>query len=204
MMLEGCAGHFAAPEEPDDKESHQPAWGPTMKAMNTTDCTTCREALPDLLFEPGYVPGPEAAHLAACPDCRAELADLRATFALMSEWTAPEPTPYFDSRVRAHLREAIQSQPEGLWERIAATLRFSTGRGLRPALAGALLFILLLGGGTIATIWEHNNVAPAASPAVNDLRIIDNNAQAIQQMDLLDEPGSEGGSTSTDSSPGPA
>ena len=157
--------------------------------MNTMNCTTCREILPDLLFEPGFVPGPDAAaHLDSCPECRAELQDLRATLDLMNEWTAPEPTPYFDSRVRAHVRAAANAQPEGLWERLTATLRFSTGRGLRPALAGAFLFILLLGGGTVASLWDHFNAVPAtSSPAVDDLRIFDNNAQAIQQMDLLDD-----------------
>lgn len=171
-----------------------------MREMNTTECTTCREALPDLLFEPGFVPGPEtAAHLAACPACRAELNEMQTTFALMNEWTAPEPTPYFDSRVRAHLRDAIAAEPEGLWERLAATLRFSTGRGLRPAIAGIFLFLLLLGGGTIASLWQHHGASSTSSPTVNDLRIFDINAQAVQQMDLLDEPGADSGNASPES-----
>ncbi len=163
-------------------------------AGNDMDCKTCLSALPDLLLEPesSLVPG-LAAHLAACADCRAELTELRSTLALLDDWTAPEPTPYFDARVRAHLRDAEHAAPEGLWERLVATLRFSTGRGLRPALAGAFLFILLLGGGTVATLWQTHN-PPPASPTVNDLRIFDNNAQAIQQMELLDEPGSDAGS----------
>ena len=158
--------------------------------MNTIDCKTCRSHLPDLLLEPDLVSGPaEAAHLAACADCRAELEELQSTFALLDAWEAPEPSPYFDARVRAHLREAEQAAPEGLWERLVATLRFSTGRALRPAVAGFFLFLLLLGGGTVATLWENHPAAPAvSSPAVNDLKIYDNNAQALQQMDLLDEP----------------
>lgn len=167
-----------------------------IKATNTLDCKTCRAALPDLLLESGLVPGsPVAVHLANCAECRTEYEELRATFVLLDEWGAPEPSAYFDSRVHAHLRAAERSAPEGLWERLAATLRFSTGRGLRPALAGALALILLLGGGTAVTLLEHSTSAtPAAtSPAVNDLRIFDNNAQAIQQMDLLDEPGSDTG-----------
>lgn len=161
--------------------------------MNTTDCKTCRSLLPDLLLEPDSAAALAAApHIAACPVCRGELEDLRATMSLMDAWTAPEPSPYFDARVHAHLREAKQAAPEGLWERLVATLRFSTGRGLRPALAGLFLFLLLLGGGTVATLW-HEGATPAASPTVNDLRIFDNNAQALQQMDLLDEPGPDAG-----------
>ena len=161
--------------------------------MNTMDCKTCREVLPDLLFESGLVPGPEiSAHLSSCPDCQAEWAELRATIALMDEWTAPEPSAYFDSRVHAHLREAVRgAEPEGLWERLLAALHLNTGRRLMPALAGAFLFLLLLGGGTIATLWEHQTPAPAASPAVNDLKIFDNNAQAMQQMDILDDTGND-------------
>ncbi|MGI4829765.1 MAG: hypothetical protein ACRYFU_16450 [Janthinobacterium lividum] len=165
--------------------------------MNTMDCTTCRSQLPDLLLEPGFATEPAAAaHLAACADCRTELEELNATFALMDAWAAPEPSPYFDARLHAHLREAEREAPEGLWERLVATLRFSTGRRLVPALAGAFLFLLLLGGGTVATLLESHPAAPAiSSPAVNDLKIYDNNAQALEQMDLLDEPGSDAGAT---------
>lgn len=165
--------------------------------MNTMDCKTCRSQLPDLLLEPGFAAEPAAAaHLAACPDCRTELMELQAAFALMDTWTAPEPSAYFDARLHAHLREAERAAPEGIWERLVATLRFSTGRRLLPALAGTFLFLLLLGGGTVATLWESHPAVPAiSSPAVNDLKIYDNNAQAIQQMDLLDEPGSDAGAT---------
>ena len=161
--------------------------------MNMMDCNTCRELLPDLLLEPGLVPGLEAAaHLASCPDCQAEWTELRATFDLMDAWTAPEPSAYFDARVHAHLREAVRAEPESFWERLLTTLHLNTGRRLMPALAGALLFLLLLGGGTLATLWSsHTPAVPVASPAVNDLKVFDNNAQAVQQMDILDEAGSD-------------
>ncbi len=160
--------------------------------MTKIDCKTCLIALPDLLLDDAVADPQAAAHVAACPQCRAELDDLRATMALMDVWAAPEPSPYFDARVRAHLREAQQAAPEGLWERLAATLRFSTGRGVRPALAGAFALALVLGGGTAATLLVHHEAAPAAtSPTVNDLRIYDKNAQALEQMDLLDEGGAD-------------
>lgn len=168
--------------------------------MSTMDCKTCRTLLPDLLFEPDRVSPAAQGHLEACADCRTELAELRATMDLMDAWTAPEPSAYFDSRVHARLREAQREAPEGLWERLLDTLRFSTGRGLRPALAGAFLFLLLLGGGTVATIWNGQPTPPAvSSPTVNDLRIFDNNAQALQQMDLLDEGGADAGNVSPQS-----
>jgi anti-sigma factor RsiW len=175
--------------------------------MNTntikTDCKTCNSHLADLLLDADYAAAhPEfAAHMAACAGCRAELAELRATYALLDHWTAPEPSPYFDAKLHARLREAASAPPEGFWERTRSFLMFSTGRNLRPAMTGALAVLMLIGGGTGVGIYEHNNtVALAApSPAVNDLKILDNNAQAIQQMNqLLDD-----SVPNTDQNPGP-
>jgi len=157
---------------------------------NTIDCKTCKSHLADLLLDHGFAAAhPElSAHLVGCDACRTELAELRSTFALLDEWAAPEPSPYFDPRMHVLLREAAAAPPEGLWERTRAFFLFSTGRHLRPAMTGALALLMLIGGGTGIGIYEHNNTVVAASPTVNDLRILDNNAQAIQQMDqLLDE-----------------
>lgn len=165
--------------------------------MTKMDCKTFRSLIPELLL--GADPGQQSpshaaanAHMTGCAPCRAEFDGMRATFVLLDEWTAPEPTPYFESRVRAHVREAQSAAPEGLWERLTATLRFSTGRGLRSAVAGAFLVLALVSGGTVASLWTHQAPAPAASsPTVNDLRIYDNNAQAIDQMNVLDETSSD-------------
>jgi hypothetical protein len=63
---------------------------------------------------------------------------------------------------------------------------YSTGRTLRPALTGALALTLILGGGGLGVMLHQP--APQASATVNDLKILDTNAQALQQMDqLLDE-----------------
>lgn len=156
------------------------------------NCKTCLNLMPDLLFEPERVPPGAQAHLLACAECRGELNDLQATMRVLDTWTAPEPSRYFNSRVHAQLRGAQAEAPGGLWERLVDTLRFSTGLGGRSALAGIFALLLLLGGGTAATLWNgHHQVPAASSPAVNDLRIFDNNAQALQQMDLLEEPGSD-------------
>jgi hypothetical protein len=163
-----------------------------MKRM--TDCKSCREHLPDLLLDETYASTHPvvAEHLAACNDCGKELAELRATFALMDHWTAPEPSPYFDSKLRARLREAAAAEPEGLWERMRSFLMFSTGRRLRPALAGALALVMVAGGGSLFLGFNQPTPSAAASPTVNDLKILDNNAQALQQMDqLLDSSGDE-------------
>jgi len=158
--------------------------------MNTMNCKTCQTHLPDLLLEDGYEAAhPQIApHLKECASCAKELAELRATFALMDAWEAPEPSPYFDSRLRARVREAATSQPEGLFERLYAFLTFSTGLQMRSAMAGVLMLVLLIGGGSFAGFEYANRSQPQPSPTVNDLKILDNNAQALQQMDQLLDP----------------
>jgi len=165
-----------------------------------TNCKDCRSHLPDLLLDDAYTSAhPEFnEHLAACAACRAELAELRSTFALLDEWKAPEVSPYFDSRLQARLREAVAAPPEGFWERTRSFFLFSTGRQLRPALACALAFVLLIGGGTFADFYHAGGtVSPGATSAtVNDLKLLDNNEQAEQQLNqLLDDstPGADDG-----------
>ena len=158
--------------------------------MNTMNCKTCQTHLPDLLLEDGYEAAhPEiAAHLKDCAGCANELAELRSTMDMMDAWTAPEPSPYFDSKLRARVREAAAAQPEGLFERMYAFFTFSTGRQLRSTMAGALMLLVLAGGGSFAGFEIANRSHPQPSATVNDLKILDNNAQAYQQMDQLLDP----------------
>lgn len=161
------------------------------------DCKTCRTDLADLLLDEQYAAAhPEvAAHMAACAECRKELEELQATFALLDGWTAPEPSEFFDTKLHARLREVQAAEPEGFWSRTRAFWMYSTGNRLRPVLAAALVLTVLVGGGgTFAGLYEHNNAAMAvkASPTVNDLQILDKNAQALQQMDQLLDPGDDG------------
>jgi len=58
----------------------------------------CQEARQEmLLMAPGESSPTAAVHLRGCEECAKELASLRSTMALLDEWTAPEPSPYFDS-----------------------------------------------------------------------------------------------------------
>jgi anti-sigma factor RsiW len=158
-----------------------------------TTCKDCRSHLPDLLLDDAFTSThPEyKEHLSACAACRTELAELRSTFALLDEWKAPELSPYFDSRLQARLREAAAAPPEGFWERTRSFFLFSTGRQLRPALAGALAFAMIIGGGGAFVGLRGVNPGiqrPQTSATVNDLKILDNNVQAEQQLNqLLDD-----------------
>ncbi len=164
---------------------------PSPGKVSLMNCKRCQTALPDLLLDPTS-PTARAAqlHLSACPACQTELAELQSAFSLLDSFQAPEPSPWFDTRLAVRLREAQAAPPASLWQRLRDTVQFSTGRHLRPALAGALALVLLAGGGTAAQLAGAFHHAPEqASATVQDLQILDRNDQAFQTMDqLLDEP----------------
>lgn len=162
--------------------------------MKTTinNCNDSQALFADMLLDPAAVPAETQAsfarHAATCNPCTTTMQELRSTVAAMDDWTAPEPSPYFDTRLHARLREEQAKQPEGLFERMRSFLLFSTGRQFRPAVAGALALVLTVSGGSIALHTIHAANAVSASATVEDLRVLDNNAQALQQMDqLLDD-----------------
>jgi hypothetical protein len=153
----------------------------------TMNCKNCQDSLPDLLLDPS-APSNVAAreHLAACAACYDQFRSLQATFDLLDAWKAPEPSSYFDQKLAVRIREEQAAPPAGFWERMRARLLFNTGRQFRPALAGALALVIVLGGGTAADLAIlHPGTAVQASATVNDLQLLDNNAQAIQTMDQL-------------------
>lgn len=127
-----------------------------------------------------------AAHMEACPPCREEYQSLSATMSLLDAWQAPEPSPYFDQKLAVRLREEQDAEPMGWFERLKTRLLFNTGRQFRPALAGALALVLIVGGGTVAEFTGIGQQHPTqASATVGDLQILDRNEQALQQMDQL-------------------
>jgi hypothetical protein len=152
-------------------------------------CRDCQSALPDLLIDPAAPSNAAArAHIDSCADCRRELESLQATMTLLDTWKAADPSPYFDQRLAVLLREEQAKAPAGWLERLRARLLFNTGRQFRPALAGALALVLLIGGETVANFsgghFGHFG-KPKASAAVDDLQVLDKNDQALQTMDLL-------------------
>jgi hypothetical protein len=164
-------------------------------AMN---CKNCQSALPDLLLlESSASPlKPNAAadsnqlaaaraHLAACAACARELASLRATFALLDSWQAPEISPYFNQKLAVRLREEQAAPPAGWFERLKDRLLLNTGRQFRPALAASLALLLIVGGGSVGISNFPHSQPVKASATVNDLQLLDKNEQALQQMDQL-------------------
>jgi hypothetical protein len=148
------------------------------------NCKACHTSLPDLLLDPS-APSSIAArtHLESCALCSEEFRSLQATFNLLDAWQAPEPSAYFDQKLAVRLREAQAAPPAGWFERLRIRLQLNTGRQFRPALAGALVLAIIVGGGTAADLTAHRSANTSAT--VNDLQILDKNAQALQTMDQL-------------------
>ena len=124
----------------------------------------------------------------------AELQSMEATFRLLDEWTAPEPSPWFDQKMAALLRAEQEAAPAGFFERLRSRMLFNTGSSFRPMLAGSLALVMLIGGGSYAGFVLHGTPVQA-SATVQDLQILDNNEQALQQVDQLlleDTPTDEG------------
>jgi hypothetical protein len=151
------------------------------------NCKDCQSVFLDLLLDPGASGNAAAqSHVESCLGCKEELKSLEATFALLDDWKAPEPSPYFDQKLAVRLREEQELAPAGWFERLKSRLLFNTGRQFRPAMAGALALVLLVGGGTVANVSGFlDNKPPQASAAVQDLQILDKNDQALQTMDQL-------------------
>ena len=159
---------------------------------------TCRQIesnVADLLFAPDSVPASVKAHVQQCPDCSRELAEMQATMNLMNAWEAPEPSPYFDTRLNALLREERAAAPAGIFERIRARLLFGSNLHLQPVAATALTVMLAIGGATYAGFVGTGHTAQT-SAAVGDLQSLDKNQQVFQQLDSLDQDDDDSGASS--------
>ncbi len=155
------------------------------------ECKHVREYLFDL--EAGQAPAAVEAHVRSCGACAAELASLRKTMSLLDGWSVPEPTPYFETRLRARLREEAKA-PVSWW----AALR-------RPAMALAFTLIVAVGvtiqsGRPIHTSNAPNGtkngkvVAISAQPgtAVGDLQALDKDHDLLANIELLDQVSQDG------------
>src|SRR5579864_3505524 len=100
-------------------------------------CNQIRELMPELAAGLSAAAPELDQHLRNCPECTGKLEDMRKTMALLDEWQAPEPSPYFDTRLAARMREERAKPERASW--------FSWFR--MPVLAGALALVLMMAGG---------------------------------------------------------
>jgi hypothetical protein len=149
-------------------------------------CPEMKKHLEEWVFESRPLADEARKHIAECADCAAELAGLEATWKLLDEWKAPEPSAFFDAKLYARLRVEQTTAPASFFERAKAWLLYSSNLHMRPVAAGALAMVLVIGGGTFALLDNQPTPAPQTSATVRDLQSYDGNAQMYQQLNALD------------------
>ncbi len=143
-------------------------------------CKEIRELMPDLALGVTPLSADIEGHVRSCGDCAAKLDGIRKTMALLDEWQAPEPSPYFDTRLKARLREEQEKAPARGWLHWVR----------RPAFAIATA-VLLVASATVYIGRGHqdNTAMIQAQPgtAVGDLQQLDKNHDMYSDFDVLDD-----------------
>jgi anti-sigma factor RsiW len=146
-------------------------------------CEEIREEMFDMVTAKALAPEVQQ-HLDGCAACSAELLSMKQTMLLLDEWEAPEPSPFFDTRLQALLREEKAK---------AAQKPFSIFEWLRkPVLAAAAAVALLVGAGVYAGLEnaaKHHNdsVVAQGDPAIRDLQTLDKDQDVINNFAALDD-----------------
>lgn len=141
------------------------------------NCDQIRERMPDVAAGFSEPTVDESQHLEGCGACAEQLKAMRSTMALLDEWQVPEPSPYFDVRLQARLREEM-AKPQASW------LQWFR----RPVLAAALTVIMGVGVGLIVTRSRVPDEPPVAvGTAVSDLQTLEKNHEMYSDFELLDD-----------------
>ncbi|MFZ1005213.1 MAG: hypothetical protein WAN65_00145 [Candidatus Sulfotelmatobacter sp.] len=146
-------------------------------------CEEIQEMMPDLASGLSGMTPEISGHVAGCGACAAKMEEFRKTMTLLDEWQAPEPSPYFDVRLQARLREEM-ARPQAGW---MAWFR-------HPVLAAALTVLMALGVGLFFNRNPGDIVAVVEPPAqstpgtaVSDLQALEKNHDLYSDFDLLDD-----------------
>jgi len=154
------------------------------------NCNQVRELLPDLAAGMDKGTQDVQVHIASCSTCAAKLQGFRQTMALLDQWEAPEPSPYFDTRLGARLREEL-ARPAMGW----------LGWVRRPVLAWSFAAVMLAGGlaianreilfpaetETLSIVIPTPGVPVLPGTAVGDLQALEKNDELYADFDVLDE-----------------
>lgn len=157
-------------------------------------CTGMETKLADMLLDPESAPAKVKTHVAECDSCRRELEELRATMTLLDSWTAPEPNPYFLTRLNARMREERQAPPQSWLERMRARFAYGPSMHGKPLAAMALSAMLLVGGGAYLGVanLEQPKTPTSEAEVVNDLQTLANNAQLLDQLESISDNSDDG------------
>jgi anti-sigma factor RsiW len=142
------------------------------------NCNDVRENLIELLTD-GPADPQVTAHVSQCSACAEELSSMRKTMALLDEWEAPEPSPYFLTRLRAHVKEEREKAPAGMF-----------GWLRRPVLAASLATVLAAGAVVFRLVSAppvDNAGPPQVGTALADIESLDKNHDLLIDTDLVNE-----------------
>ena len=147
----------------------------------------CKD-LKDEIFEAalsGAAPGESVkAHMSACAACDREFQSLRSTMNVLDTWTAPEPSPYFDVRLQARLRE-LREQPQGFFAQWMEKIGFHH-LTWKPVTASVFALVMAVGVYVELPGGRKQPVVQAACPVV-DLQALDKNQQILSELQDLDD-----------------
>ena len=146
------------------------------------NCKAIQKQLPDVVLGTTPMTPEFELHLGECSQCAETMWALRATMNLLDEWDAPEPSPYWDVRMQARLREEQQrTQPAS-----AGWLQWFR----RPALSLAAALCLVVGISITQAgrfLHRQDNSALQTGTAVSDLQYLDKNSDLLQNFTALDD-----------------
>jgi hypothetical protein len=151
-----------------------------IKGEVVMNCNEIRERMPDVAAGFSEATPDDGKHLESCAACAEALKGMRATMAVLDEWQVPEPSPFFDVRFQARLREEM-AKPAASW------LYYFR----RPVMAAALTVILGVGVGMYVTKSKTDPGQPWADAgpgtAVSDLQALEKNNEMYADFDMLDD-----------------
>lgn len=146
-------------------------------------CELIREDFPEIASGVTEATSEVQAHLKTCRECAEVLEGMQKTMLLLDEWAAPEPSPFFDVRLQAHLREERQKKQQ--------VSRFAWLR--RPAMAVAAVALLAVGAGLLPMRGGENLgrkpqiiAGQQQGTAVGDLQFLDKHSDLLQDFEALD------------------
>ena len=149
------------------------------------NCNEIRERMPEVAAGLDQPTADENKHLESCAACAGQLKAMRATMSVLDEWQVPEPSPYFDVRLQARLREEM-AKPQAGWRYWFR----------RPVLAAALTVLMGIGVGLFfarGSYWPKDdtartdNVVVEPGSAVSDLQALEKNHDLYSDFELLDD-----------------
>jgi anti-sigma-K factor RskA len=160
-----------------------------MKANNDKVCAQVRERFLDGLS------GESISHLDRCAPCARAWIEHQQILGALDSWSAPEPSPFFQTRLRARLEQIRAEEAARASGWMGWARRSWMGMPVwRPVAVAAVAVAITIGldlAGDRPVVEAPVVVSRAQLPdrgtAVGDLQVLENHQEAISDLDLLDD-----------------